>query len=210
MNTGKAYILRSCNADMTSYGGFVWPRAGAVECPDWEANNKCGNGLHGFLWGEGDGRLASFAKDAVWLVAEVSEWIDLGGKVKFPRANVVFAGDRADAAAEIVRLGAKGAVIGYTANAGYKGTATAGYKGTANAGDWGTANAGDWGTATAGHRGTATAGNEGTATAGDWGIIQIRHWDGYRYRIITGYVGEDGIKPNVAYRCEGGKLVEAA
>jgi hypothetical protein len=193
MKTGKAYILRSCNAGMTSHGGFVWPRDGMVECPDWVENAECGNGLHGFLWGEGDGSLANHAPDAVWLVAEVSEWIDLDGKVKFPRAKTVFAGTRSAAAAEIVRLGATGAVIGHTATAGDEGTATAGYRGTATAGDGG----------------TATAGYRGTATAGDEGVIQIRHWDGSRYRIITGYVGEDGIKPNTLYRCKGDKLVEA-
>jgi hypothetical protein len=111
------------------------------------------------------------------------------------------------------------ATAGYsgTATAGDWGTATAGYSGTATAGDWGTATAGDWGTATAGDRGTATAGDWGTATAGDWGTatagdrgtVQVKWWDGERYRIATGYVGEGGIEANTPYRVEGGKLVEA-
>jgi hypothetical protein len=86
-----------------------------------------------------------------------------------------------------------------TATAGYAGTATAGDDGTATAGARGTATAGARGTATAGDDGTATAGDDGTATAGDDGILNIRWWDGKRYRIATFYVGENGIEPNVPY-----------
>ncbi|TWB00393.1 DUF7666 domain-containing protein [Gluconacetobacter diazotrophicus] len=89
-----------------------------------------------------------------------------------------------------------------TATAGYGGTATAGDSGTATAGNRGTATAGNRGTATAGNRGAATAGDGGTATAGDHGEIRIRYRDtkSERYRTVVGYVGEDGIKPNVKYR----------
>ena len=106
-----------------------------------------------------------------------------------------------------------------TATAGDDGTATAGGDGTATAGKWGTATAGKWGTATAGYGGTATAGDRGTATAGAWGIATAGHrgaiiltwWDDEndRRRTTIGYVGEDGIKANVAYRLdENGKLVK--
>lgn len=140
----KAYILRTCNADMSSRNGFVWPREGVVECPDWKPTTECGNGLHGALWGDGDGALLSWEADAVWVVAGVDKWIDLNGKVKFPRADVVFAGPRDEAVAEIIKRGAKGAVIG--------GTASAGDCGTASAGDYGTASAGDYGTLCLSHR----------------------------------------------------------
>ncbi|MFL5350844.1 MAG: hypothetical protein ACJ8AT_39245, partial [Hyalangium sp.] len=89
---------------------------------------------------------------------------------------------------------------------------TAGDSGTATAGDSGTATAGDSGTATAGDSGTATAGYRGTATAGDSGTVQIRWWDGAveRWRIVTGYIGEDGLEPGVKYRLDaGGRLVRA-
>ena len=78
--------------------------------------------------------------------------------------------------------------------AGYRGTATAGYRGTATAGEGGTATAGNWG--------TATAGEGGTATAGEFGIIQIRYFSNGRWRIKTGYIGEDGLKPNTPYRLD--------
>jgi hypothetical protein len=177
MGDGMNYVLRTVAANRISRNGFVWPESGPVVCPDWDAKPECGNGLFGFLWGEGDGSLADWSQDAIWLVVAIDEWVDLGGKVKFPRGVVVFSGSRLDATNEIIRLGAKGAVIGSTATAGYYGTATAGYY--------------------------------GTATAGYSGIIQIKHWDGKRHRIITGYVGENGIEANTAYKLTDGKLVKA-
>ena len=97
------YVLRTCKADMTSYGGFRWPESGPVEAPDWDASPQCGGGLHGFLNGEGDGSLASWAADAKWLVVRVAEdlIVQLDGKVKFPRGIVEFAGDRLSATAYI-------------------------------------------------------------------------------------------------------------
>ena len=102
------------------------------------------------------------------------------------------------------------AIAGYrgTAIAGDSGTAIAGYSGTATAGYRGTATAGDRGTAIAGDSGTATAGDSGTATAGEDGIIRILEWreKQSRYRVITGIIGENGIKANVPYVYENGKL----
>ncbi len=189
-----ALVLRTCSADLTSHGGFQWPdKIGAVvEASDWKKDNKCGHGLHGWLFGQGDHGCSSTVgdADAKWLVVEVdlSDLIALGGKVKFPRCTLRHIGDRASATQFLIAnepRAAGVAVIGATLQAGDKefcqvgaygtatagngGTATAGYEGTATAGDGGTATAGDWGTATAGYEGTATAGYEGTATAGDWG-----------------------------------------
>ena len=95
------------------------------------------------------------------------------------------------------------------ATAGYNGTATAGYNGTATAGIGGNAIVGYNGAATAGYNGTATAGNYGTATAGMYGTLIIKHCDD-RYRTVVGYVGEDEILPNVAYKLDvDGKFVKA-
>ena len=177
--TYRGYILRTCASDMSSWGGFVWPAEGHIAAPDWKADDCCGHGLHGFLWGEGDGGLADWSLDAKWLVAGVNEWVDLTGKVKAPEAWVVHCGDRASATAFIQALGAKGAIVG--------------------------------GTATAGDSGTATAGYRGTATAGDRGTVMVKWWHepSNRYRFAIGYPGEDGIKPNTAYRADAnGRLVE--
>ena len=121
---GRALILRTCSPDMTSHGGFVWPRDGEVAAPDWESTAECGNGLHGLLWGAGDGTLVSTDPDAVWVVAEVdaSDVVELVGKVKVPRAFVVFAGAR-DVAVALVQAHAPAgtAVVWGTATAGYGG-----------------------------------------------------------------------------------------
>jgi hypothetical protein len=57
---------------------------------------------------------------------EIEEWIDLDGKVKFPRGVVVHTGCKKSATDYIISSGAKGAIIGGTATAGDGGTATAG------------------------------------------------------------------------------------
>ncbi len=185
--------LRTCSADMTSYNGFVWPREGEVSCEDWSPAARCGYGLHGLPWGEGDGGLLSYDSNAVWLVfeADAKTIVDLEGKVKVPRATVVQVGDRESVTAWLAERAPGRAIAGGTATAGDRGTATAGYRGTATAGDSGTATAGDSGTATAGYRGTATAGYRGTATAGEEGCIVIKRWNGKRYRWTLGEIGDD-------------------
>jgi hypothetical protein len=200
-----ALVLRTCAADMTAFGGFVWPTSGHVECPDWDATPRCGGGLHGLLWGEGGAGYLSVDKDAKWLVVEVAvaDVVDVGGdKVKFPRGVVVFCGDRRGATDYIYANGGHGRKVHFgtatagvcgtatagdrgTATAGVGGTATAGDRGTATAGYSGTATAGDSGTATAGYRGTATAGDRGTATAGDSGVATA----GDRGTATAGYSG---------------------
>jgi hypothetical protein len=214
-------ILRTCSADGTSTNGFRWPKDGPVEAPDWNPEPVCGGGLHGLLWGAGDSSLLDWAEDAKWLVVEVEadEIVDLGGKVKFPRGEVVYCGDRAGAGKIVSAKAPPGMkVVCGTATAGDAGTATAGDEGTATAGDKGTATAGDKGTATAGDEGTATAkkaglaltGHCGRARADDQGCIAVRWWDAAagRYRLAVGYVGENGIKPNVWYRVRDGHLVD--
>ena len=177
----KVLVLRTCNNDLTSYNNFQWPESGVVKCPDWKPKPECGNGLHGLLWGEGNGQLLNWSQDAKWLVVEVDEKdivsID-DDKVKFPKGKVVYCGNKEEATNLIHQHAPNGkAIVGLTvavgdnrtATAGDNGTATAGYEGTATAGKWGTATAGYGGTATAGDDGTATAGDDGTATAGDGG-----------------------------------------
>ena len=50
MKTEKVLVLRTCNSELKSYGGFQWKEKGIVEAPDFKATKECGNGLHGFLW----------------------------------------------------------------------------------------------------------------------------------------------------------------
>ena len=46
------------------------------------------------------------------------------------------------------------------------------------------------------------------ALSAEDGILQLRWYDGKRYRIATFYIGESGVEPNVKYRVdELGQLV---
>ena len=200
-------VLRVCRPDFTSHGGFKWPEevGATVTAPDWEDNQECGSGLHGWLYGQGDHACVSHwkQKGAKWLALEVetSMIVALGRKCKFPQATIRFIGTGSEAAAFLLQHepNAKNtAVIGAciqvgdgenvavgplgTATAGESGTATAGYRGTATAGNYGTATAGNYGTATAGESGTATAGKSGTATAGYRGTATAGNYGEIRIR----------------------------
>ena len=208
-------ILRTTNSEGKSYSDFQWPlKVGAsVEAPDWNPEPQCGNGLHGLLWGAGAGSLLDWYSDAKWLVVEIDEYVDLDGKVKFPRGVVVHVGDQISATSYIYGRAPRGTVVvGASVLVGRNQFAAVGYKGTATAGDGGNATAGYKGAATAGYGGTATAGYKGTATAGKKGTLRIEWWDNKteRYRWAIGYVGENGIEPNVAYRVnDRGEFIKA-
>ena len=194
-------VLRCCRSDFTSRNGFVWPsEVGAVVvAPDWEPTEECGNGLHGWLYGHGDIACVTYWEeaDSKWLVLEVDDVIELNGKCKFERAVVRFAGGKSDAAAFLLEnepQAESGKVIGLALSVGDKESVLIGALGTATVGDGGTA--------TVGYKGTATVGDYGTATGGENAELCIRWFDcgAWRYRTEIAYVGENGIKPNVAYR----------
>jgi len=196
-------ILRTCQPDLTSYNGFQWPASGKVKAPDWNPEPECGGGLHGLLNGQGNASLLNWSPDAVWIVAKPGrDLVNIGAeKVKCKTATVIYSGDRAGALATLRAAGVTDPLPGDVVTAGHRGRATAGDRGQATAGHDGRATAGD--------RGRATAGDRGQATAGHRGTIAITWYDGTRYRLVVGYVGEDGIEPNVAYRVDNGRLVKA-
>ena len=202
-------ITKSVNADFSSHhdSSFIYPKSGIVTAPDYLMSAECGNGLHGFLHGKGDGSLAKYV-ESVWLVIKVeknNEIIELNGKVKFKTGEVVLHGDLQTVVKYLLDYGVENnMLIGGTATAGDSGTATAGYSGTATAGDSGTATAGD--------SGTATAGYSGTATAGYSGVIIIKYYvhDKGIYIPVVGVIGENGLKPNVKYKLnDANQFVEA-
>jgi hypothetical protein len=95
---GKTVLcLRTIHQDGTSYGDFSWPKLGYVEAPDFSPETECGHGLHGYLRGCGDGDQIDF--DGLFQVVKVleSEVIDLDGKVKFPRCEVILTGSQQEA-----------------------------------------------------------------------------------------------------------------
>jgi hypothetical protein len=199
-----ALVLRCCNSDMSSKNGFVWPGVGGIAiAADWKDDGECGSGLHGWLYGQGDHQTSDYWSypDAKWLVVEVefSEIRMLGGKCKFQSGRVVFVGEKSEAAEYIVTnetYASDVAVIGHIKQGGEMALVSVGALGTATAGDSGTA--------TAGYSGTATAGDSGMATAGALGTICIKYWDlkNDRYRTVIGYIGEDGIKQDIAYKLD--------
>ena len=175
-------IMRTVDANRQSRGGFQYPPVGQmVEATDWSPRAECGNGLHGWLWGEGDGSLGEFGGGHQVLVlrARADETVQIGAdKVKCRRGRVVYCGSAAGAVQVLHKhlpkdKQGKWRPICGQASAGYLGQASAGYK----------------------------------------GIVVLRHWDAAadRWRLVVGYVGEDGIKPDTFYRCdERGKLVEVS
>ncbi len=199
-----SYVLRNCREDFTSFKlkdkFFRWPANGTVTCDDFVANGQCGNGLHGYLNGVGDGRLMKLG-EAQWLLVEVitSEINHIDGCVKFPRGNVIFCSkNRAEVISELERLSPAAkhmAVIGAermdlksysTVVVGDFGSATAGNFGNAVAGIYGFAKTGENGSAMVGSHGQAIAGPLGLATAGDEGIARV----GYGGHAVVGSRGQ--------------------
>ena len=191
-------VLRTCNGDATSYNGFVWPKEGPVKCADWDPEPRCGGGLHGLLWGVGDGALLSWEDSALWLVVRVAlaDVVSIGDdKVKFSSGIVEHCGSQESATQYIFENGAAGkAVVGLSVTSGYKGQSTSGHKGQSTSGDYGQSTSGD--------KGQSTSGHKGQSTSGDKGILVLSWWDGthVRRRTEIAYVGENGIKANVPYR----------
>ena len=58
----EQYVLRTSDKGLKSYEGFQWPRRGEVSAPDWDNSPDCGQGLHGALWGEGNGYLFNWTQ----------------------------------------------------------------------------------------------------------------------------------------------------
>ena len=178
------YYLRTTKKDGKSYGGFQWPmQIGAiVEAPDWEPVADCGNGLHGLKDGLGGADHLSRYEDAVWWIVKAADAIDLDGKHKFQRCEVVAFGYRA------TLTGGDYATL----TGGDYATLTGGNDATLTGGDHATLTGGDYATLTGGYRATLTGGNDAT-------LIFLR-WMGGRRRVLTAYVGEGGIEPGKRYR----------
>ena len=170
MNRYLGYMLRTCGADMTSRGGFRWPKRGQVTVPDWNPKPVCGGGLHGLLWGRGSSGLLDWSEDAVWQVVGINKWVEIDGdKIKVPAGYVIYSGDRKGATDAIIRLGADPSYVPGAFRTG-------------------------------GYESTLTGGDRSTLTGGDWSTLTGGYWDGSRYRIATAYPGENGIKINTPYR----------
>lgn len=199
------YLLRTCRPDGRSSHGFVWPRSGPVEAPDWDPRPRCGGGLHALPWGVGNALLLDWSADAAWLVvrADEADVVRIDGlKVKFRRGEVVHWGDRKSATDYIIARGADPAtVIGAFITGGDWAKITGGYKAVVTGG-YGAV-------VTGGHGAVVTGGEEATVTGGEGATLICRWYDGNRHRVAVAYVGENGILPDVPYCVEKGKFIKA-
>ena len=207
-NKNKAWVLRTCAADGTSYGGFKWPSevGSIVKCNDWKPAAECGNGLHGLLDGWGNYRLLSDDADAIWQIVEVDrdKCVEINDKVKFESCKLIYSGNMAAAMTMICDYQIK-IMLAKIANNCTTNTASGDNSQLAASGDYSRlAASGD-------NSQLAASGNisivvcsglNGIVSAGESGCIALTWWDevNHRYRLEVGYVGENGIKPNTNYR----------
>ena len=216
----KSLVLKVVSADMKSYGGFQWPGVGGIAvAADWDASPVCGGGLHGWLNGVGYLACQSWSDDPMskWLVLSVNTdtIVDIDGKVKFPKAEVVHVGDRKSASDVILATGFIGPVIGATVTGGDgatvtggdgatvtggdDATVTGGYGATVKGGDRATVKGGDGAKVTGGDGATVTGGYGATVKGGCNAVLSLIFYKGRRMTVIV-RVGENGIRANTPYK----------
>ena len=186
METERGLLLKTTKPDGLAYNGFRWPAEVGAEiiAPDWNPDPgiNCGQGLHGLLWGEGNADLLNWAPGALWRVlsADPADIVSSagGGKVRCRAVRQEYVGDRLTATAMILAARPGALCVGATVTGG------------------------DDATVTGGDRATVTGGDRATVTGGDRAMVQLRWWDGQRYRITIAYVGEQNILAGQRYRLD--------
>jgi len=197
------YIIRTVRADFTSYNNFQWPKSGQVKANDFKPTSECGNGLHGLRIGQQDPGV--WYDDGIVLLLKVpsSTIIDLkdNSKCKFPECEIVVSGNMNEITNYLYKknINIEG-LYRRTQISNKSEKWIGGYGSTLTAGNDSILTAGDGSKLTAGIFSTLTAGNYSTLTAGNYSTLICEYWDGNKYRFAIAYVGENGIKPNQAYR----------
>ena len=183
----RVLVLRTCDENMRSFGGFQWPESGNVSAPDWDPKPECGNGLHGLLWGEGDGSLLYGRAASKWLVCSVDpeRIVDLDGKVKFPECEVVHAGDMASATTYIYENGGQDrAIYGLVINLGADAECKAGDRSYVTVSHNSKVSAGMWARIIGGLNCTLTGGKFANIAGRSWSTIS-----GGDFSYLTGGLG---------------------
>jgi hypothetical protein len=187
---GYVLCLKSLPPTLEETSGFKWPEKGRVAAPDWKRTKSFGNGLHAFLWGDGGSSVAYVKGDARWLVLKVraKDVIDLGCKVKFPEAEVLFCGEKEIAVSIVMHhapvgtavmfanvMGGNGATLvgGYrsTVKGGNGASVTGGKRAKVTGGDFATVKGGDFATVIGGKYANVTGGYCSTVKGGDYATI---------------------------------------
>jgi hypothetical protein len=206
--------MKTVDRNYKSHGGFQWPKkiGARVVAPDWNEQPVCGGGLHGLLWGCGDGSLLDWNTEAIGVVfSATGNVVDINNKVKVRSGKVEYIGSIQQCAQYIYDHGGLGMpIVGLCFNGGDGSTLTGGDRSTLTGGYGSTLTGGNGSTLTGGNGSTLTGRDESTLTGGEKSILQIKYYDGIRYRIVTGYIGEDGLLPGVPYRLDGNRKFEKA
>ena len=207
----RVLILRRINKDGTSYGGFnKWGKPDELNItvqPEKFVNQPtCGNGLHGWPWGMGlgDGSDYSVVDDRWLVIAAKPEDVvgNVGGstalKCKCREAVKIFDGTFAGAWA-LINNGRHRLIQAMTRCVSSDGSqlAASGYGSHL---------------AASGKSSIAAAIGIGSiVAAGELGCIVAAYWSAAedRYRVVVGYVGENGIEPNTNYRLNAQHQFEA-
>jgi len=106
-STEYTYVLCTSKSEHSTYNYFPYPKLGSVEHPNWSAEPKTGNGLHGLLLGCGHACLVDWSEGAQWVLVKVLkiDIVELCGQVKFPRGDVIFSSqNRVETIKELERL----------------------------------------------------------------------------------------------------------
>jgi hypothetical protein len=201
----RTYLLRSCNNDFTAHGGYQWPHVVGAECRPvmWDPEAECGNGLHGFVNGEGDSSLANWGNEAQWIIFSApSDQVTAIGPQK-SKSSV--------ARIEHVGVGGTGSdrrlsCIQYLESIGRLGLMAMGVM--RQGGARSTLTGGARSTLTGGARSTLTGGDGSTLTGGGECTMIFRWYDyaNARWRLAT--ADETVLKPNTPYTVKDGKIVE--
>ena len=217
----EVLVVRFVSQDGKSYGGFQHPMivGETVTAPDWEANCKCGGGIHAWPWALGLGEGKECDWGALWQVYGVKpEDImqgepDLVGKVKFRTGVLRFLGKWWDATNFV--LAGQMAWVHHSASGSASST---GARGSASStGESGSASSTGWsGSASStGKYGTSVAlGIECKASASLGNFLVIAEWkyiDNEWKRVAMGLAKVDGvkIKADAFYTLKNGKFVKA-
>ena len=190
------YILKTTRVGGLTYNDFQWPtEVGAkVTAPDWNPEPECGNGLHGWLNGEGVGTVGYInTEGCIWMDLGVEgEVVELQGKVKFKECTILHVGDQLSATKFLRNLVPESrAMLGEQLLVGDNTTEMTGDYGSITGGNWSTLTGGNWSTLTGGndstliggYRSALTGGNESTLTGGDRSTLT----GGYGSTLTGGY-----------------------
>ena len=217
----EVLVVRFVSQDGKSYGGFQHPMivGETVTAPDWEANCKCGGGIHAWPWALGLGEGKECDWGALWQVYGVKpEDImqgepDLVGKVKFRTGVLRFLGKWWDATNFV--LAGQMAWVHHSASGSASSTGESGS--ASSTGERGSASSTGWsGSASStGKYGTSVAlGIECKASASLGNFLVIAEWkyiDNEWKRVAMGLAKVDGvkIKADAFYTLKNGKFVKA-